>query len=551
MADHAPQKFLSGAAILTIAANTMNGPGITTLPDVTGDAGIALYLALIATSVLMAAFVSRRMVYDEWSSLDQSCRNPPAQEDEEDAADTDLEEIESLIKNGDGEEPSPGDFVNQPDLSKTCIVGLTREACGQKTSVYVAIAMVASALCLALAQMMVCAAILDSMMITLAGKTCALGFPEELSSWEPSSWVHCSTDASMKPFSTTDAPMSLISVGTVLAASAAVAMGTVDLDDLIPVQYCLFSFLVASVFRFSYVMSNMAHESLGEHLEETPREVSWFVGPSPFRSVGPIMFSFAFIVTAPPLSCMAKSEKIAYSSLGWSCVVMGMLYALIGISGAALSSAIRSGRIEGNDTNLLSLILLSGDENGPHLIDLVFIGLFGFSQVASVPVYCLLAKDTLINDAGLPPTPSFLMSNVVPWIIIALTYNASFFEAFVNWSGLVILGFCNFSLPLWLDLRLKEVRASAIKSISHGTMDNTDRTTRIVLTLVTASISAVIVMSTTDSLSATGFVFLMICALIQANANVQLRFYSLIALIKNSLKSFSGRFIERRDCVNK
>lgn len=122
----------------------------------------------------------------------------------------------------------------------------------------------------------------------------------------------------MKPFSNTDAPMSLISVGTVLAASgryffglrfidfrltvvalsvfqAAVAMGTVDLDDLIPVQYCLFSFLVASVFRFSYVMSNMAHESLGEHLEETPREVSWFVGPSPFRSVGPIMFSFAFI----------------------------------------------------------------------------------------------------------------------------------------------------------------------------------------------------------------------------------------------------------------
>ncbi|EJK53918.1 hypothetical protein THAOC_26554, partial [Thalassiosira oceanica] len=172
MADHAPQKFLSGAAILTIAPSSA---GITTLPDVTGDAGIALYLALIATSVLMAAFVSRRMVYDEWSSLDQSCRNPPAQEDEEDAADTDLEEIESLIKNGDGEEPSPGDFVNQPDLSKTCIVGLTREACGQKTSVYVAIAMVASALCLALAQMMVCAAILDSMMITLAGKTCALG----------------------------------------------------------------------------------------------------------------------------------------------------------------------------------------------------------------------------------------------------------------------------------------------------------------------------------------------------------------------------------------
>ena len=72
-------------------------------------------------------------------------------------------------------------------------------------------------------------------------------------------------------------------------------MGTVDLDEIIPVQYCLFSFLVASVLRFAYVMNSMSHESLGEHLEETPSDVSWFVGPFPFRSVGPIMFSFAFI----------------------------------------------------------------------------------------------------------------------------------------------------------------------------------------------------------------------------------------------------------------
>ena len=218
---------------------------------------------------------------------------------------------------------------------------------------------------------------------------------------------------------------------------------------------------------------------------------------------------------------------------------MGLLYVLIGISGATVSSAIRSGLMEGNDTNLLSLILLSGGESGPHFIDLVFIGLFGFSQVASVPVYCLLAKDTLIIDAGLPPTPSFLLSNVLPWIIIASTYNASFFEAFVNWSGLVILGYCNFSLPLWLNLRLKKVRAFATKSFSHGTMDNTDQSTRVVLTLVTASISAVIVMSTTNRLPSTGIVFLLICALMQEN--VQLRFYSLIELIKNSLRSLSGR----------
>ena len=38
-------------------------------------------------------------------------------------------------------------------------------------------------------------------------------------------------------------------------------------------------------------------------------------------------------------------------------------------------------------------------------------------------VYCLLAKETLIYDAGVAPTPSFLLSNVLPWILVALTYN--------------------------------------------------------------------------------------------------------------------------------
>lgn len=47
----------------------MNGPGITTLPDVAVSAGLFLYLFLIAISVNMAAFVCHRMVYAMWSSL--------------------------------------------------------------------------------------------------------------------------------------------------------------------------------------------------------------------------------------------------------------------------------------------------------------------------------------------------------------------------------------------------------------------------------------------------------------------------------------------------
>lgn len=63
------QKHLSYYAILVLAANTMNGPGITTLPDVAVDAGLTLYIVLIAISVRMASFVCTRMVFAMWSSL--------------------------------------------------------------------------------------------------------------------------------------------------------------------------------------------------------------------------------------------------------------------------------------------------------------------------------------------------------------------------------------------------------------------------------------------------------------------------------------------------
>lgn len=129
-----------------------------------------------------------------------------------------------------------------------------------------------------------------------------------------------------------------------------------------------------------------------------------------------------------------------------------------------------------------------------------------------MPVYCLLAKDTLIYDAGVPPLLAFLLSNVLPWVLVALTYNASFFEAFVNWSGLLVLGYANFSIPLMLDLKLKKVRAADMTMDSNNISqpDDDEQTTTItkgVLIIVTASITGVIVMSISDSLLLAGLAF--------------------------------------------
>jgi len=572
-----PPKYLSFSAIVILACNTMNGPGLTTLPQVATLAGMALFVVLIGLSVAMASFVCRRMVFAMWSSLREATKE---QEEgllegttdgagdlsgeggssvvEEDCVGNDEDGFgagfgagsEELIpkapsaadqlihhnnnnNNNEGhhlERPPPKHqttppssptsllALKQPLLERTSIVGQSKEAYGETTGTSVAFVMVASALCLGLAQMMLCAAIMDGMFVALAGKSCALGLPSAGDGQD--SFLHCTEHLSMKPFVHSGAPVSILSVGWFVAAGITVALGTVDLDEMMGAQYALFACLLVSCARFAHVLRRMGREAP----DTSPNAdvaagapLSRFVGPGAFQAVGPIMFIFAFVVTAPPLSAMAKKESIAHRAMATACLVMGVLYACVGLVGAPAANAVDNGWIPGgDDTNLLSLILLGSgsDEESAEFVDLLCIASFGLSQLAAVPVYCLLAQETLVNDAGIPKFMAFLLSNVLPWILVALTYNAAFFESFVNWSGLLILGYANFSLPLLLDMRLKVVREfrelSQKKSHGGGSFIADDKTTKftsVIFSILTASISAVIAMSISGNLVLSGIFF--------------------------------------------
>ena len=73
----------------------------------------------------------------------------------------------------------------------------------------------------------------------------------------------------------------------------------------------------------------------------------------------------------------------------------------------------------------------------------------------------------------------------------------------------MVLGYANFSVPLMLDLKLKKVRADMAMSTNISQLDDEQTTTitKGVLTIVTASITGVIVMSISDSLLLAGFAF--------------------------------------------
>ena len=317
-------------------------------------------------------------------------------------------------------------------------------------------------------------------------------------------------------------PTFLFTGGLAIASAITISLASVDLDSMVNAQFALFGCLLLACVRFCFVLQDAT--------TQTPPRYDWdgapkaLLGDRPLEAVGPILFNFAFVVTAPPLSCGAHGVQSAISALTTACVIMGFLYAILGWVGASAAALAKDA---GEDTNLLSLIL----RGSPSALDHVSVMVFGISQLAAIPVYCELARETLEMHIVAPPVmvpgsshrslgtaswlqrKSFYLCHVAPWLVCALTYNSTLFESFVEWSSLLLLGFCNFSLPLLLDILMKQQHmpaasgANSITEAAAGVLPTAAfakaggmGTVLWVFSITTATITAVIVQRMTESL---------------------------------------------------
>ena len=499
----APPK-LSRSAIVVLAANTMNGPGLTTLPSMASAAGKVTFQIVVWIAALTTSYVVARLGSVMWSVH----------------AESDEVELEHLLETQGMEttqDVSPGRETARPSLEETDIVALSERLFGLKK--LASIIMVGCALSLALAQMMVCAAIADSMFVASVGKSCGLGFfPLN---------VYCTSNLSMKPFmnvlpqeqgqddGAASIPVSVVSIGLVLASSITISLASIDLDSLLMVQYVLFGCLLAASARFCSTLYDMGSDAASTSIQDNQpvdsilpshNQAAYWIGPQPLDAIGPTLFNFAFIVTAPPLIGGTDDPASSTRALVVACLLMGTLYVLVGVAGANAAASSEPGQ----DHNLLSLVLRGTHPEKLNRMDIGAVVLFGLSQLASIPVYCEMARTTLLTHIQIQNRQlAFAASNVWPWILVALTYNSALFEAFVEWSSLLLLGFANFSMPLLLDhvytQRLLQTDQSKVHERHH-----TSCPTRVAwaLALITGSISAVIVQRITGNVVLAEFVLL-------------------------------------------
>jgi len=537
-------KRLSFWTIVVIAANTMNGPGLTTLPAVSYAAGKLTLVVLILLSTFLTSYVVKRLCVLMWTKqrdvhtssmhLHNSSTNITGDDDlmsdkSHNHHSEDHEHYTPLLEESDMVALS-GDIWTQPHQ---------RPAVRRVAS----IAMVGCALALALAQMMLCAKIADAMIVASFGSVCGVNMsPTSILFGDTSSRLHCTSNLSMQPFApieerarnlaslpepdgaviieikknnrpqqippttpSTVPPMSLLTGGLVIAAAITISLASVDLDSMLTAQFFLFGCLLLACLRFCYTLTHIDKWSVniksvgaggGYSFPEAPL-ANLIKGPRPFDAVGPVLFNFAFVVTAPPLSCGAQGGlQTAIQALVTACVIMGTLYSILGWVGASAAAIAEE---ENDDTNLLSLVLRGTPTKWDHLSVIVF----GISQLAAIPVYCELAHETLQTHVQIFATPryNFLLCHVAPWLICALTYNSALFESFVEWSSLLLLGFCNFSLPLLLDISWIKQQQQHLGHTTKSTRKTTLRMGWVVwmFGMVTATITAVIVQRMTAS----------------------------------------------------
>ena len=124
----------------------------------------------------------------------------------------------------------------------------------------------------------------------------------------------------------------MVSLGLVIASGITVSLASVDLDSMLTAQYALFICLLIACVRFTSTLYGMTIPDLlsnGKQNELPPR----LIGDNPFDAVGPVLFNYAFVVTAPPLVCGASNVKMAMLALATACAIMGTLYTVVGWGG--------------------------------------------------------------------------------------------------------------------------------------------------------------------------------------------------------------------------
>ncbi|CAG8547393.1 20543_t:CDS:2, partial [Gigaspora rosea] len=311
---------------------------------------------------------------------------------------------------------------------------------------------------LVISSIIISAQTMDSLIISIFGKTCGIGI-------YPTDGFFCVSD-----YSSSGSPFGngymILTAGYLITLITCVPLGIMGLDDNIKVQIASFMMLIFII--ATWLVTFIIH---GLQSDLVP-----FVGDDQSLVVGTVLYNYVFVTTVPSWINAAPNVSIRKAVL-YSVIISTIAYILLGVLGGMAYTMDAS-------SNIIAVINKS---NQRTLISLITTYLFPIvALITSIPVYMIIVRLNLISHNNFTKRNAILVSSVFPWIIILPFQTGFWLNSFMNWTSLIFSTITNFILPFWLfyltqtqkpvindDDELKSGMSTPVKlERNHSTMSN-------------------------------------------------------------------------------
>ncbi|POG78282.1 hypothetical protein GLOIN_2v1853035 [Rhizophagus irregularis DAOM 181602=DAOM 197198] len=274
-----------------------------------------------------------------------------------------------------------------------------------------------------IASIILSAQTMDSLVISIIGKTCGIGI-------HPDAGFFCVNrqKAEGSPF---EERYMLLTAGYLIALCITVPMGIMDLVENIKVQ--IISLMTLTFIVLTWLVTFVIH---GLDAGLVP-----MIGYDKSQVIGTVLFNYAFIITIPSWVNDVNPSVPIRKAVWFSVITSTIVYLLLGIMGGM---AYKMGPV----SNIISTVNESPEKS---IISIITTYLFPLAALTtSIPVYTIIIRYNLLRTGYCGKGMANLLSCALPWIIIIPFQTGFWLNAFINWASLIFSSSCNFILPFYL-----------------------------------------------------------------------------------------------------
>eukprot|EP01059_Diplonema_ambulator_P037311 TRINITY_DN9809_c0_g2_i1.p1 TRINITY_DN9809_c0_g2~~TRINITY_DN9809_c0_g2_i1.p1 ORF type:complete len:694 (+),score=177.40 TRINITY_DN9809_c0_g2_i1:34-2082(+) len=406
------EKTIGMVSGFMLLVNNVTGPGLVTMPSVNSSAGW-----LLTTALLLICWVASGL-----------------------ACTMLLEAIKKMPGNSKFEQR-----IEFTTLAKHHFTGGYRWLYVATLCIFLA-----SFLTTLIASVIESAQTMDSALIEIFGKSCALQFhnSSDADVGVGSFGFVCVGDESRSGSSTEDSPFGdsayVISIGYILVLTVALPLGYWNLDDNIFVQnfaFCGLCFIVLEWTIQAFVK--------GLHFSDSPPTNLPIVGSDLSSVFGTVLFNYAFVTTVPSW-CNEKKVGVSINKSIWGSSFLGtVMFLCCGLFSAAAWDF-------GDKTDLLAKLT---DKSTSGVAEFTKVLAYAFPIIAlvtSIPIFSIIVRYNLLENNICRPFWANFWGALFPWIAAVALYAGNALNDTVNWAGLLTIVPLNFILPAWFYIKSLE-----------------------------------------------------------------------------------------------